>query len=309
MNLKELVRTQSDLVANRRDESESQCKQAYFLIAEAEGQGFVDKAPLKQAMRLFIQAARQRRNYVEPYIGLAYLSLLIDQKEVALKYLQTALRLEPGNEDALRLQNYLVEGPPEPVAEESFELVTLETVQTQDPDQLYDQLEKALFHWIRELMKQPPPQAGIKPEVIEQLQKQNEELEDRVRGFDRQITLLDQDFDTSELRRRLRPLEVMLQRYQKALEVSESMQMIHKQLQGLIDTVRGISARVQNPVPEQLQRAEAEIESLMDSCDWVADQLDALDNQGHDIGPLEYSYKILAAIIEQVRDTVDEHTV
>ncbi|HEY9842861.1 MAG TPA: hypothetical protein V6D23_20510, partial [Candidatus Obscuribacterales bacterium] len=184
-----------------------------------------------------------------------------------------------------------------------------ETVQTQDPDQLYDQLEKALFHWIRELMKQPPPQAGIKPEVIEQLQKQNEELEDRVRGFDRQITLLDQDFDTSELRRRLRPLEVMLQRYQKALEVSESMQMIHKQLQGLIDTVRGISARVQNPVPEQLQRAEAEIESLMDSCDWVADQLDALDNQGHDIGPLEYSYKILAAIIEQVRDTVDEHTV
>ena len=85
MNLKELVRTQSDLVANRKDESESQCKQAYFLIAEAEAQGFSDKAPLKQAMRLFIQAARQRRRYVEPYIGLAYISLLIDQKEVALK--------------------------------------------------------------------------------------------------------------------------------------------------------------------------------------------------------------------------------
>ncbi|PKL79205.1 MAG: hypothetical protein CVV27_02205 [Candidatus Melainabacteria bacterium HGW-Melainabacteria-1] len=309
MNLKELVRTQSDLLANRRDESESQCKQAYFLIAEAEAQGFNDKAPLKQAMRLFIQAARQRRRYVEPYIGLAYLSLLIDQKEVAQKYLQTALQLEPQNEDALRLQQYLIDGPEETPALEGFALLALEPVTSAlDPDQLYDQIEKSLFHWIRELMKLPPPLPCLIAEDLEQLKQQTEELESRVLQVEHQISSLDQEFDTSELRRRLRPMETMLQRYQRALDASEQMLTIQKQIQSLIDTVRGISSRLQRPTPELLVRIETELESLMDSCDWVADQIDAIENQGHDIAPLAYNYNILTTLIEQIRDIVDEHT-
>lgn len=304
MNLKELVKTQSNLVANRRDESETQCKQAYFLIAEAEANGFTDKAPLKQAMRLFIQAARQRRTYVEPYIGLAYLSLLIDQKEVAQKYLQTALKIEPQNEDALRLQNYITEGPEESPTD-SFSLPELE--KPLDHDQLYDQLEKTLFHWIRELMKLEPPVATLKPEDLETLQARTDELESRVLSFERQIGSLDKEFDTSELRRRMRPLEVMLQRGQRALEVSEQMQLIQKQVQGLAETVKAINARLQNPTADLLARLENEMESVMDSCDWVADRLEQLDGQGHDISQLEHNYNILAAMIDQIRDVMDEH--
>lgn len=305
MNLKELVRTQSNLVANRRDESEGQCKQAYFLIAEAEAQGFTDKTPLKQAMRLFIQAARQRRSYVEPYIGLAYLSLLIDQKEVAQKYLLTALKLEPGNTDALQLQKYLNEGPEESDAE-SFALPEFAAVSGLDPDKTYDQLEQNLFQMIRSLMKLPSPSPTVKADEFEQLRKQTEELASSTQSFDRQISGLEKEFDTSELRRRLRPLEVILQRSQRALEVSEQMQLLQKQIAGLIETVRGISSRLQQPAAELLKRLEAELESVMDSCDWVADQLDQIDGQGHDISVLEHGYNILSAMIEGVRDTLDE---
>lgn len=304
MNLKELVRTQSDLVGNRRDESDSQCKQAYFLIGEAEAKGFVDKTPLKQAMRLFIQAARQRRSYVEPYIGLAYLSLLIDQKEVAHKYLQTALKLEPQNEDALRLLRYLSEEP-EASAKDGIELLELPGKDL-DQDQLYDQLEKTLFHWIRELMKLPPPQPVFKAEAFELLQRQTEELQDRLQGFERQIASLDKEFDTSELRRRMRPLEVVLQRSQRAIEVSEKMQMILKQIQGLIESVRSISARLESSRPDSLAGLENELESLIDSCDWVADHLDPLDEQGYDISVLLHHYRMLTEMIEQIRDRMDE---
>jgi hypothetical protein len=99
----------------------------------------------------------------------------------------------------------------------------------------------------------------------------------------------------------------MVQRAQRAVEVSERMQMIQKQIQGLIDTVQGISQRIQSPSPESLKRADQELEALMDSCDWVADQLDALDAQGHNIAPLEYSYNLVASLVEQVRDTIDEY--
>ncbi len=304
MNLKELVRTQSNLVANRQDESASLCKQAYFLIAEAESQGFVDKAPLKQAMRLFIQAARQKRRYVEPYVGLAYLSLLIEQREVAKKYLTTALQIEPNNEDALRLQSYLTEEP-EALPEEGLKLPELDDL---DPDQLYDQLEQTLFGLIRELMKMPPPLATLEPDALEALQKQTDELESQAQTYDKQIQSLEREFDTSELRRRIRPLEAMLKRAQKALEASEKMVQIQSQIQGLLQTVKNISARLAQPTPELLQRTENELESLMDSCDWAADQLDALEEQGHDISPLAHSYHVLTAIIEQIRDSLDEQS-
>lgn len=304
MNLKELVRTQSNLVANRQDESASLCKQAYFLIAEAESQGFVDKAPLKQAMRLFIQAARQKRRYIEPYVGLAYLSLLIEQREVAQKYLTTALQIEPNNEDALRLQSYLTEEP-EALPEESFKLPELDGL---DPDQLYDQLEQSLFGLIRELMKMPPPLATLDPDSLEALKKQTDELESQAQTYDKQIQSLEREFDTSELRRRIRPLEAMLKRAQKALEASEQMVQIQSQIQGLLQTVRNISARLAQPTPELLQRTENELESLMDSCDWAADQLDALEEHGHDISALAHSYHVLTAIIEQIRDSLDEQS-
>lgn len=304
MNLKELVRTQSNLVANRQDESASLCKQAYFLIAEAENQGFADKAPLKQAMRLFIQAARQKRRFVEPYIGLAYLSLLIDQREVARKYLTTALQVEPDNEDAQRLLQYLSEEP-EAQDEEGFKLPDLGGL---DPDKLYDQLEQALFSLVRELMKLPPPLATLDPEAIEGLKRQSDDFETQVRTFDKQIHSLEREFDTSELRRRMRPLESMLQRAQKALEASERMQQIQTQIQGLLNTVRAISGRLSQASAELLQRSEQELESVMDSCDWVADQLDEIENQGHDISVLAHSYHVLTAVIEQIRDTLDELT-
>lgn len=311
MNLKELVRAQSSLNQNRQEESDTLCKQAYFLIAEAEAKGFVDKAPLKKAMHLFIQAAKQKRRYSEPYIGLCYLSLLIDQREVATKYLITALQIDPQNEDALRLQAYLNEEPKQQVAEDSFKLVDLDPEYREDVDldQLYDQLEQKLLLVIKELMNYPPPIPALNEADIDILKNQVDELEQRVNLYEKQIALLDREFDTSELRRRFRPMEVMLKRTQKALEVSERMVSINQQIQGLIDTTKGIIQRLANSSIDVIGRAEKELESLMDSCDWVADQIDAIDSEGHPTHALENTYNILVALIDQAREIIDEHHV
>ena len=100
MNLKNLVQAQAGLINQRRDGSDTLCRQAYALLAESESQGFEDKELLKEAMRLFIQAIRQQRQNPEPYLGLIYLFFLIGEENQANLYLDIVFKLAPQHQEA-----------------------------------------------------------------------------------------------------------------------------------------------------------------------------------------------------------------
>lgn len=300
MNLKELVHAQSQLLQHRHSEADLLCRQAYYLIAEAEAGDFANKALLKQALMLFTQAVRQQRRAPEPYIGLAYLAILLEQRSQARRYLQTALGLNPQQSDAAQLLNYLEQAPPVTTALPAFAEAPFG-----DLDRLHEHIEQQLYEFVRTLMQQAPPEISFEPEAIRALQATTTALQEQIQTFENRIVLLEGEFDTADLRRRLRPAEAIFKRYQRALDSSESQRAVHGEIIRLIETVRSLFGQSEaEPLSPERER---ELESLMDRCDWVADRLDELSAEER-LETLEYRYHALIEMIEQVREKLDDDT-
>jgi tetratricopeptide (TPR) repeat protein len=102
----------SILNSNNESLCEKECKDGYYLIAKAEALGFVDKQPLKDAVRHFMSAIVSNRSHPEGYIGLGYLALLISKVDLATQYLARALEISPDNADAQRLLDYIKQRNP-----------------------------------------------------------------------------------------------------------------------------------------------------------------------------------------------------
>lgn len=305
MNLKELVHAQSHLLQHRHSEADLLCKQAYYLIAEAEAGDFAEKALLKQALQLFTQAARQQRRYPEPYIGLAYLAILLEQRVQAQRYLQTVLSLAPQHADAAQLLHYLSHPPETPSAWPSPAASALPQTPA-DLDQLHEQLEHQLYAFVRQLMQQPPPEAGFENATVAELRTQSESLAAQIQVFEQQLVLLEGEFDTADLRRRLRPAEAIYRRYQAALTSSELQMTIHGEIIQLIETVRHLWPEFTAPHAAPRSTLESQLEKLMDRCDWLADRLDELGAE-QALETLEYRYHALVNMLEELREKLDEY--
>ncbi|MGV3525552.1 MAG: hypothetical protein ACO1RX_15085 [Candidatus Sericytochromatia bacterium] len=300
MNLKELVHAQSQLLQHRHSEADLLCQRAYYLIAEAEAGDFANKALLKQALQLFIQAVRQQRRAPEPYIGLAYLAILLEQRDQARRYLQTALGLNPQQSDAAQLLSYLEDTPPS-----ASGIPTFAEVAFSDLDRLHEHIEQQLYDFVRTLMQQAPPEISFEAEAIRALRQTSTALQNQIQSFESRIVLLEGEFDTADLRRRLRPADAIFKRYQRALDSSESQMLIHEEIIRLIERVRSLFG--QSETQPLSPARERELESLMDRCDWLADRLDELAAEER-LETLEYRYHALIEMIEQVREKLDDDT-
>ncbi|MEZ0367609.1 MAG: hypothetical protein ACAI44_00835, partial [Candidatus Sericytochromatia bacterium] len=88
-------------VANRPQQRHQTSEQEYAAgmqcLAQAQEAGFGQPDLLKQASNHFLAAIRHNYRHPEPYVGMAYLLMLIEDDRQALKYVCEALRIDPGN--------------------------------------------------------------------------------------------------------------------------------------------------------------------------------------------------------------------
>lgn len=321
LDLKEIssVQTQTArLTEQRQQKSFDHCRKGFECLMQAEQQGFRNKQLLQQACDAFAEAIANDRLAPEAYFGMGYLLYLLKDYTRAMPYLTEAIRLAPEQPDARELLEMIhqenkapksqapvirpapVEVPPEPDTGADDQL---------DYDRLYDKVEA---HILSEVSKVAagvlrPPVPSLDLEEIEKFNRLMHKHQGILKDIHAQLHILEEEIDISDLRGRLKPLEIAVKRYQQVLQVSHEMREIQQGIQGLMERLPGLNQQLYDARNhEDLGILERLIEVLMDMCDQMADRLDEFEKKKYPVQPLIQSYETFVSEVGNLHDQFDE---
>lgn len=279
-------------------------------LKEAELAAYRDKKALTAAYRHLATAVQKNRNEPRYHSALAYLLILVENPTRALQHISEALRLDPENERALLLQKNLRElqeaspdrkrlanwqtfqGLPQPVASKDF-------------DSLYDEVEFFLTQEVKIMMQtmvSPTPSLDF-DQMLEQ-ERVYEQLLALEEMVNQKLQILDHEMDIQTFSTLLKPLHQMQTRFAKALEGYAMYQVLLSGIEVAQEQVEAIKAAMESgTLPQDVQ---TQLETLLDLCDELADQMDQLA-EGISIQPIESHYEALVAQIERLQDRMDEY--
>lgn len=78
---------------------------AQGFLLEAQRQGFADPKPLKQAAHYFLKALERHHRHLDAYLGLAFLSALLNQYDKAKQLLEQAKAINPDDKRIAPLEH------------------------------------------------------------------------------------------------------------------------------------------------------------------------------------------------------------
>lgn len=295
MVFKELQAT-SDALEKKKIHSSMYCEEAYQIIARAQENNFTNRKQLQKAVKLFIQALRRYREQAEPLIGLGYIHILISDFQGAQKFLKQALNIEPDNQSARELMDYTHQPF---IPEKAVDELTAD-----DFDELYDEAEAKIVLLLQRVLKFPTEN----PPTLDTLEldahfKEFGEVMSDFEELQNTFAILEIEFDIGELRIKVKPLEKGIVRQQKYMRTSREFQATYKDI---LVTMKKITASTKAVQEENLLAdIEGQLHSFMDDCDRLADRLDAFDEQGINITPLEKTYEMIIQAVEQLQFTLD----
>lgn len=308
--IRDIKKQASLLTGDRHSTSEAACAKGVALLQHIAHREPVDKALVKEAHSHFIKAIQYNRKLITPYVGISYLLLFLGDTSTARKYLQEGLKLEPENEEVQTLLKYITAKETGKLTSKTTAAQTTSLAPSNEPnyDELYDKLEAFISRQtfrtnsvVKKLKPSPQPQA------IEELNKLQQEFETAYQDIQQQMQVLDAEFDLGELQQSLGPLESSISLVQKHLALSQRMLDILTHIQ---QESRHILLQLQSlPTElsqEQVSEHECRLDTFLDHCDHIADQLDDLDQAGHGIEELEPPYQSLIQQVEKLRDALDD---
>lgn len=292
------------LAEKRHQRSEADYQAGIQALADAKASGFEDKAALKQACDHLMAALQKNHKNPRPYIAMGYLLMITADRPRAKRYFHRALKLEPDNQAA---QNFLASMAESARIELQAQdtLKRFEQFQTEtDPDALYHSLEKMLITTLKQVMSAPhQAEPVLDPKALVRLSAKAEELQELKTGIEKQIAPLEEELDTTALYFQLRPLEVILRRYKRALEISEEF----LDLQADIAELKQETCRLIQTANSK-QEIPPDLDALLDACDALADQLDDLEARKVNIQPVEKIYQELLGFVRILQEVLDEKT-
>jgi len=326
MDFKQLMTMREEigsLSSKRHKESDLSYLRGMSLMEKAYAGQFKQKSLLLEASEAFMDAIQHNRRNPDPYVGVAYLFLLLGKTPKAIRYLNEARRVAPSHEKARLLLESILEQqeiakedaqmagdmPPPGQPEKAFSSDLPVLGRDQDYDKLYDELEALLMEQSKALMNES--NVTIQPSFdnfeLLPVRERSQELNRIYDHIDTQLKILDEEIDTSELRVRLRPLDVMKRRLELILNTSADYQDIRNRCQQAQAKSQQLYRQILaiNSKADQTQ-VEAAIEPLLDECDRIADALDGISNRGFDISPVEDFYQQLIGAVETCQDLLDE---
>jgi hypothetical protein len=271
-----------DLKGSLSDQRHAIATQAYEQgmnrFAQAQAAGFNDPAQLRETCQLLIDAIRHQHHLPDPYIALAYLMLLLDNRSAALHYLDEALRIDPGNPSAASLS----------------QLIHTDSTPRQVNPHFEQRFEALLEKTIRDISQSPPPEPCAEEEGLRQLEAQAIALR-------RQYDELS-DLALPEEREKLPPIAKRLELFEKALQLSCELQEVHTRLLEERDTAASLDLLTASNAP----LAGQELTQTLSHCDELADEINALESIGIPVSELEADYAKLADTVEQVQTHLHE---
>lgn len=295
------------LAQQRHDEAAELTRDGMLCLLEARDEGFTDPELLAEACEYLLDAIRHNRNDPDPYIGMGYLLWLIGESAEAAPYLLEALHLDPGNSDATQLleltRQPLATAPqpqaPPPIAVEP-EL---------DYDRLYDELEAYITREVQQLSALPPKAFAItdQRERIERMERRFETLSQTQAEIQASLAAVEEEIDCSELRQKLRPFDVLLKRCGASLSRSWELIQLQEVIAGHSRWLQRELGRFEarnGELPEDF--SQERFEALLGDCDALADQLDALEQEGLEAGELITAYERLAQQVTILQELLDQ---
>lgn len=279
-------------------------KLGWRCLQQAHQHQFADNKCLKQASEAFLSAIQHKRQFASPYVGLAYVMLLLGQPLKAKPYLERAYQYEPQYPDIGPLWQFI-----------QYQGATLQRHQANplplmglsDPEALYEQSETAIYQLLKLISEQIPPLPKflLEESAMAQWESKCAALIEKGQQLQIQLEWLDETFDISELRQKFMPLERWCERAVSMLVLSRQIGQQRQQIQQL--TQRVIRA-ICHPPPDyqSYNQQEQQLEQTMDDCDFCADQLDQLEEQGYNVEPLLTDYHTLLAHVERWQEVLDE---
>ncbi|MGE3726487.1 MAG: hypothetical protein AB7I41_13100 [Candidatus Sericytochromatia bacterium] len=276
--LEELEGLQSHLADQRHVIANQAYEAGMACLVQAQATGFSDPALLKQTCSHLLDAIRHQHHLPDPYIAMAYLMLLLDNRSAALHYLDEALRIEPGNPSAANLS----------------QLIHSDSTPRQVGPHFERRFEVLLEKTIREISQTPPPEPCTDSDALSQLEAQAIELR-------RQYDELN-DLALPHERSQLGLIAKRLENFEAALQKSCEWQELHESL--LEEQAAAASLELLSDANAPL--AGQELAQTLSHCDQLADEINALETAGVGVSELEADYGKLADTVEQVQAHLHE---
>ncbi|PIQ28550.1 hypothetical protein COW36_12750 [bacterium (Candidatus Blackallbacteria) CG17_big_fil_post_rev_8_21_14_2_50_48_46] len=176
-------------------------------------------------------------------------------------------------------------------------------------DHHYDQLEAAIAGLVASYQQAPTIKASLDPADLLKLSKDQQFLKKSCDSFQTALDALDTDktHETAQLHLNLKPLQLRLALLDEALRVSEIFKSLDTRIKAEIAEVKEASIALSKQIlPYHLPKFEAGLEMFMDRCDQVADLLDTLEQQGHEITVFMPDYEMWLFLVEQFGEILDE---
>lgn len=283
--------------------------QGVSLMTLAELQDYQDRELVLQACHYFMDAIQFKRDFVEPYLHLARAFIVFHDDRQAVKYLIQAKEFEPEHPDILRLLDFLQStgkssrgntDPPDlppPIG-----LAFQQSLEVQD----FESLEIQLLKDIRTLMtsEQTQVRLSLNPQIQQEMQAAYLSLKDQYEQIQARLNVLAQETEVSGLELSLRPLEILMRRFQATLQLAGQLTEIKNQIEGLQSETQ-MHIQALKTEAAQAESQEEALECMLDNCDALADQLDELASANQDISLVEHDYQELVAQIVHWQDMLD----
>lgn len=320
MDLSALVKqTKTDgagLSSHREKLAQEHIEKGTALMRQAHQDEFKNPSILTQAGEAFVAAIQCNRTKPEPYLAMAYLFMLVENFEAAGKYAQEVCRLHPKNPDAILMVEQITkslhaqkkqQSAPPQRPKPDFKAPLPESPEDIDYDELYDQTEALIIAEVQKIAHYPPPEPIGDPKKFKELSKYQKSLEAIIANIQKQLQIIDEEIETSNLVAKLKPLEIITKRYNATIELSQHVMALHQRIeeeQQLVVAQLGSLTEIESR--EDLKIMEENLDSLLDGTDQIADEIDTLEQKGYSAKDTEKRYETLVKDVEKLQDAIDD---
>ena len=299
---------------------------------------FEDFSYLDKSYESLTKALQRDRQNAQLYIHLGYLCVLVEDYQTAHQFFDTLLSLKPGHPDALIFMDYLQFRAPElfsDLKQESFcfkldenlldspqkNTISLGKQQVSsdfraaqqearkesdeiDLDHFYEKVEKRIYHKVQTSMRLNLPEMSLEASELKILETHQEQLSLFVLDLHQDLERLEKEIDITALQQLVRPLEQQLERIQSSLELSR----LFRRLRGMISKLTREVIETHGQWDKKNLSSvigEQSLESYLDRCDGIADELEELESTGRNITALEKPYQRVVSLLESLQEKLD----
>lgn len=303
----------TSMAQQRHDVAANLISRGFAALQAAQQEDFANRGRLVEAAELLTEAIRHQRSNPDPYVGLGYILWLVGEYQESIAYLQEALVFDPDNQDAHDLLDRMSQSRPTvssalPVyiqAKSAFD-----DEEEPDYDALYDQVESLITQIVQQVSSLGPTAFTISDErfVIEKMERKYKGFVQTHQDILERIEFVEAEIDCDDLRTRLRPLNVFLDRCRQTLAKSWQLVELEQVLNGHITWMKDELARCDAAGPSWADNFNQQrFDCLLGDCDALADQLDLFEQEGQNITGLIQIYEHLAGYVSAMQDLLDQY--